>query len=384
MQLPTLPGWGQWQQSEVESSYVHIGSPTMGTQAPLQQPTLSFQYPVSLAPSPSLQQPISYAPYAHGLPSMASFQIPMIRSQHNHQRHHSQHYHQQHQMQFPDHFIQRPRGKLVNTRSLRDTTVETTKVGHRRLTTPEKATRRVPKTIVANAPVVGASHVGNHVEFNTSVDKLMKIIQSMPETGTLVESLEAVVKPEPAHVEEPEKAVSPVDDRKPANEKITVRRFACHFRGCLKKFVQKAQLDTHVRSHTGERPYVCGFPNCGKLFSQSSNLHIHERKHTGERPYVCDICGRRFAQGGNRQAHKKVHQKTKDFICKLEGCGKEFTQRGNLKSHQNKSHQQFMDQTMARLEKISLENMSPEDRELVIYLAPLYKNSNKGIKGRGV
>ncbi|KAL8301688.1 hypothetical protein RB597_002214 [Gaeumannomyces tritici] len=388
MQLPTPPGWGQWQQNEVESGYVHIGSPMMGTQTPLQQPTLSSQYPVTLAPSPSLQQPISYAPYTHGLPSVAPLQMPTVGSQHNHQHqhqhHHSQHHHQQHQIQFPDHSIQRPRRKLVNTRSLRDTTAEAMEAGHRGRTTPERATRRVPKTIVANAPVVGASHVGNHVEFNTSVDKLMKIIQSMPETGTLVESIESVVKPEPVRLEEPEKAVSPIDEQKPASERLTVRRFVCHFRGCLKKFAQKAQLDTHVRSHTGERPYVCEFPNCGKRFSQSGNLHTHERKHTGERPYVCDICGRRFAQGGNRQAHKKVHQKTKDFICRLEGCGKEFTQRGNLKSHQNKSHQQFMDQTMARLEKISLENMSPEDRELVIYLAPLYKNSNKGIKGRGV
>lgn len=52
-------------------------------------------------------------------------------------------------------------------------------------------------------------------------------------------------------------------------------------------------------------------------------------------------------------------------------------------NHQNNTHKQFMDQTMARLERISPENMSPEDRELVVYLAPLYKNSNKGIKGRG-
>lgn len=204
MQLPTPPGWGQWQQNEVESGYVHMGSPMMGTQAPLPQSTLSPQYPVTLAPSPSLQQPMSYAPYAHGLPSVAPLQIPTIGSQHSHHYQH-QHQHQQHQIQLSD-SIERTRKRLVNRRSLRDTTMETMEARHRGHTTPERVIHRIPQTVVANAPIVGTSHVGNHVEFNTSVDKLMKVIQAMPETGPLVESLEAAVEQDPAQVEESEQA----------------------------------------------------------------------------------------------------------------------------------------------------------------------------------
>jgi hypothetical protein len=99
---------------------------------------------------------------------------------------------------------------LVDTRGFKDFARESTELRQSRRTTPEKTTptHKVPKTIVANAPAEGADHVGNHVEFHTSVDKLMKIIQAMPETENLVETIESVVKQEPAPVEEPEKAGS--------------------------------------------------------------------------------------------------------------------------------------------------------------------------------
>jgi uncharacterized Zn-finger protein len=38
-----------------------------------------------------------------------------------------------------------------------------------------------------------------------------------------------------------------------------------------------------------------------------------------------------FAQRGNVRAHKIVHQQIKPFMCKLDDCGKQFTQLGNLK-----------------------------------------------------
>jgi len=171
------------------------------------------------------------------------------------------------------------------------------------------------------------------------------------------------------------------EDKKAATK--SRKRYECEFAGCNKSFFQKTHLEIHTRAHSGDKPYPCTEPGCGQRFSQMGNLKTHQRRHTGERPFSCDHCGKKFAQRGNVRAHKIVHQGAKPYTCKLDNCLKQFTQLGNLKSHQNKFHAGALRTLTEKFAARDVNNISPGDRELFEYFADLYKNSNKGIKGRG-
>ncbi|KAH7378497.1 zinc finger protein-like protein OZF [Phaeosphaeria sp. MPI-PUGE-AT-0046c] len=203
-----------------------------------------------------------------------------------------------------------------------------------------------------------------NINFATDVDTLMKAIQAKQTTTPL--------KKEVAKVEEPKVVQKPR------------KRYQCHMPDCHKSFYQKTHLEIHIRAHTGAKPFECKAPGCGQRFSQLGNLKTHERRHTGERPYSCEVCGKTFAQRGNVRAHKIVHQQIKPFTCRLDDCGKQFTQLGNLKSHQNKFHASTLKYLTQKFATINPgDYVSQADKELWEYFASLYKNSNKGIKGRG-
>uniref|UniRef100_UPI00358E5068 zinc finger protein 664-like isoform X2 n=1 Tax=Myxine glutinosa TaxID=7769 RepID=UPI00358E5068 len=105
------------------------------------------------------------------------------------------------------------------------------------------------------------------------------------------------------------------------------RPFKCTV--CGKAFAQMAHVQSHMSVHTGERPYKCTV--CGKGFVASSHQKRHMRIHTGERPYKCSVCGKTFTQVSNVYTHMKVHTGERPHKCSV--CGKTFIQPGDVRQH---------------------------------------------------
>ena len=72
---------------------------------------------------------------------------------------------------------------------------------------------------------------------------------------------------------------------------------------CLKAFGYYTTFMSHLRTHSGERPFKC--TSCHKAFTDRSTLIKHQRIHTGQRPYNCSLCGASFTQSGNLHRHRR-------------------------------------------------------------------------------
>lgn len=214
----------------------------------------------------------------------------------------------------------------------------------------------------------------------TKVDQLMLVIQARKNGVTDKVSRSAdgslLLDSAPSIIPPLSQLVGGVE--KPKSKGL--KQFQCAY--CHKYFTQSTHLEVHVRSHIGYKPFSCDF--CGKRFTQGGNLRTHIRLHTGEKPYECERCGRKFSRKGNLAAHKLTHDNLKPFQCKLDDCNKTFTQLGNMKAHQNRFHLQTLNRLTQRLAEMDPnENISQKERELLDYFASIYRNSNRGIKGRG-
>uniref|UniRef100_A0A2M4AZG8 Putative c2h2-type zn-finger protein n=1 Tax=Anopheles triannulatus TaxID=58253 RepID=A0A2M4AZG8_9DIPT len=111
--------------------------------------------------------------------------------------------------------------------------------------------------------------------------------------------------------------------------------WSCHL--CPVRFTSKEALKAHVITHMKVKKFCCDV--CGINLSSKRNLKSHQQAlHGGglEKVHPCSVCGRRFANPCMLKTHMKSHTGLRPYSCvycnRVYGCG------GDLVEHVAKHH----------------------------------------------
>ncbi|XP_064092827.1 zinc finger and SCAN domain-containing protein 2-like isoform X37 [Macrobrachium nipponense] len=88
-------------------------------------------------------------------------------------------------------------------------------------------------------------------------------------------------------------------------QEVVVKKHRCSY--CSYSSNLRTCLVTHMRTHTGEKPFPCSY--CHLRFSDRTSQRNHMRRHTGEKPFKCDKCPYRASRSSSLRGHRtRIHR----------------------------------------------------------------------------
>ncbi|KAG4426584.1 hypothetical protein IFR04_000015 [Cadophora malorum] len=135
-----------------------------------------------------------------------------------------------------------------------------------------------PTTHSSNSSISSSSNYQAY--FGGSVDSS---VSDYSNTGSDIESVSSRTLPRPSGLINGGMPPAPASMMGQFSSKVsssTQKKHKCKV--CDKRFTRPSSLQTHMYSHTGEKPFCCEVEGCGRHFSVVSNLRRHRKVHKGE------------------------------------------------------------------------------------------------------
>lgn len=101
-------------------------------------------------------------------------------------------------------------------------------------------------------------------------------------------------------------------------------------------------LEPPRQSPKPKRPRQTSFKcrHCPATYDRRYNLQSHLYTHTNERPYVCSVCGTSFSRRSDHKRHMSTHTGRRLYFCRGNlkngdgwGCGRSFARTETLRRH---------------------------------------------------